>query len=339
MTLPPRVALATWLALGAAPALADSFGQRFEYRQLHMGVEVRIVLYVGGAARARAAADRAFSRIARIDAALSDYRADSELSRICRRAGSGPQAVGDDLFCVLSRAKALSARTDGAFEVSLGPLSRLWRRACRKARLPAAGELAAARALAGPDLWSLDRQAHTVDLTRAGMRLDLGGIAKGYAADEATRELRRSGVERSLVALAGDIVVTAPPPARGGWRVGIASPGSGTTSPGTLELSHAAVSTSGDAEQFLEIGGMRYSHVLDPRTGLGLTRSRQVTVVAADGITADSLATAACVLGPGTGLELVDATEGAAALMLVSSPTLRETYESRRWGEVSPGRP
>jgi FAD:protein FMN transferase len=180
----------------------------------------------------------------------------------------------------------------------------------------------------------LDAEKKTVELLVAGMRLDLGGIAAGFAADEAMAVLARQGVTRAMIDASGDIVVGDPPPNEEGWKIGIA-PLTDATGPPTrfLLLKNASVTTSGDAFQYVEIGGKRYSHIVDPQTGLGLTEPSSVTVVARDGTTADSLATAVSVLGPLRGLELIERNEGAAALIVRKAEEKLETRESRNLSE------
>jgi thiamine biosynthesis lipoprotein len=163
----------------------------------------------------------------------------------------------------------------------------------------------------------LDPKRRTVQLLTPGMQLDLGGIAKGYAADEALKLLRaKFGVTRALVAAAGDITCGDPPPGKDAWVVDIAPIARGQK-PRTLKLVNAAVSTSGDLEQFVEINGVRYSHIVDPRTGLGVTGRQSVTVIAPKGVQADSMTKAVMLMPPGKGLALVEATEGAAAYVVV----------------------
>jgi FAD:protein FMN transferase len=167
------------------------------------------------------------------------------------------------------------------------------------------------------------------------MKLDVGGIAKGYASEEAIKVLKREGVSSALVAGSGDVVVSDPPPGRAGWRIAVAplkAEADETEGP-TILLKNAAVSTSGDAEQFVEIDGVRYSHVLDPKTGLGLTERRSVTVIAREGITADGLDTAACILGPDKGLALIESTPGAAGLFVRIAENGQEVRESRGWAK------
>ncbi len=327
-------------ALLAAAALLPGAGgpplTRYEFAQPHMGTLVRIVLYAPSDAVANSAAAAAFARVGALDEALSDYRDSSELIRLSRRSGGGWVDVSDDLFRVLRAAQGIARDSDGAFDVTVGPLSVLWRHARRQSELPAADQLAAARALVGRDKLQLDERRRMVRLLQPGMQLDLGGIAKGFAAEEAAVLLERRGVARALIAAGGDIVATEAPPGREGWRVAVASlDGADRLPAGYLALRHAAVSTSGDSEQFVVIGGVRYSHIFNPRTGLAVTGHSSVTILAPDGTTSDGLATAVSVLGPVAGLRLVDSTPGAAALVTEAAAGGVRTSESSRWAALS----
>src|SRR5215469_2833893 len=186
------------LAAAGEPAL-----KRFEYAEPHMGTRFGLVLYAPDEATARKARQAAFARIASLDASMSDYRQESELMRLCAKAGGPPVRVSDDLFFVLRRAEEVSRRSGGAFDVTVGPVVRLWRRARRTERLPDPDDLRQALAVVGYEKMRLDPQAQTVQLLKPGMLLDLGGIAKGYAADEALAALKRHGVTRALVAAGG----------------------------------------------------------------------------------------------------------------------------------------
>ncbi len=301
-----------------------------------MGTRFRIVLYAPDAEIARGAAQAAFARIAELEDAMSDYREESELMRLCRRAGGPPVRVGDDLFRILRISRDWAAAADGAFDPTAGPVIRLWRRARRTRELPAKGDLRAARALTGWRRMHLDPVAQTVRLERAGMQLDLGGIAKGFAADEALRRLAQAGLERALVVAGGDIVAGEAPPGEAGWKIGVLPfAANGGPTADQLVLRRAAVSTSGDAEQFVEIGGVRYSHIVDPRTGLGVAGRSSVTVRAPDGTTSDAAATALSVLGPARGLRWLDGgnarTANLAALFLQQTPQGPRRFESNRW--------
>jgi len=272
--------------------------ERFEYSQVHMGVRVRVIVYADTATASRAAS-AAFARVAELDAALSDYRAGSEINRLADRAGESVR-VGEDLYAVLELALRLARESGGAFDPTVGPLTRLWRAARRSGTLPAPDVLERARALVGPEKVSLDSAARTVRLAEPGMRLDLGGIAKGYVLQEALRALKREGVRRALVEAGGDIVAGDPPPAHEGWRIEIPV-ATGELARRAAALANAAIATSGDAEQFVVIDGVKYSHVVDPRTGLALTNGLSATVIAENGALADALATTATILGTEAG--------------------------------------
>ena len=270
--------------------------QRYEFRQLLMGMQVRLVAYAADENTAKAACKAGFDRVADLEDVMTDYRVDSELMRLCARAGSGPVEVSRELFEVLQYGQQVAERSDGAFDMTVGPFVRLWRQARKTGQLPPREQLAAARRLVGYRLMKLDPVKRTVDLTVPGMQLDLGGIAKGYAGDEAIRVLREHGVASALFEAGGDIVVSAAPPDEPrGWTVETIDIGAGRKK---LHLTDAAVSTSGDTEQFLDIGGVRYSHVVDPRTGIGLTQRRMATVVAPRGITSDAISKPATMLEP-----------------------------------------
>ena len=303
---------------------------RFEFSQVHMGTDFKIVLFAPDLNLAAQAADAAFHRIAMLDAIMSDYNPGSELMRLCRQAGGPPVVVSKDLFRVITHAQQLAEHSDGAFDITVGPVVRLWRQARTNLKLPDPKNLALALKLVGYKNLSLDLNKKTVQLLKPGMLLDLGGIAKGDAADEAIAVLQAHGIQSALVAGAGDIRTAAPPPDRKGWLIAIAPLDPVDKSADRFFLLHdGAVSTSGDAEQHLEIEGVRYSHIVNPKTGLGLTGHSSVTVVAPNGITADSLATAASVLGPEQGLELVRSAPGAGVLFVVKAESGVRSYTAR----------
>jgi thiamine biosynthesis lipoprotein len=194
--------------------------------------------------------------------------------------------------------------------------------------------MAEARAAVGYRHLHLDPKNRAATLDRPGMRLDLGGIAMGYACDEALRVLGQHGITRAMLDASGDILVGDPPPGSAGWKIGIAPLDAKDGPPSRyVLLTHAAVTTAGDAAQFVEIAGRRYSHIVDPRTGLGLSTHSSVTVIAPDCITADGLDTAANVLGPTEGLKLIDETPGVAAFIAALEDGQLKTYESRRLGQ------
>jgi thiamine biosynthesis lipoprotein len=260
-----------------------------------MGLPVRLALYATGEPDAMNAARLAFERIAALDRLMSDYRPDSELRRLESQAAR-PVAVSRELFAVVQRAVEISRASGGAFDPTVAPLVALWREARRTGRMPRQEDLDRARALAGSDRIALDAIRLSIRLEQPGMRLDLGGIAKGYILQEALATLRSSGVTRALVESGGDIVVGDAPPGRKGWTIDV-SCGDARFRARASSLANSALSTSGPTNQFIEIDGVRYSHVIDPRTGLGITNPTVAHVIARDAATADALATALTVVG------------------------------------------
>jgi FAD:protein FMN transferase len=289
---------------------------RFEYARLKMGTSVRLVLYAPDELQARAAADAAFLRMDRLEEILSHYRENSELNLVSRGAGGEPRRVSPELLAVLQSAARLSARTKGALDITIGPMARLWRESRRTGQLPDIRTLEEARAVVGHEKIKINAGTGVVLLERKGMELDLSAVAKGYIADEALALLKARGIARALVDAGGDVVVSDPPPGKAGWRVAIQEPDAEPGAPRIVTLRNCAVATSGDSYQHVEIGGKRYSHVLDPRTGLGANDAASATVIAPTGLLADGLATAFCVMEPGEAIRLADATPGVSTMIV-----------------------
>ncbi len=321
-------AIAIAAGLSAQPAAAQSVERR-DYHERHMGVDVHLTLYGGQEEVANHAARTAYARVAELNGIFSDYDSDSEAMRLCHENPAGAaRPVSADLFTVLEDARSLSRRSQGAFDVTIGPVSKLWRRSRRKQELPAAELLAAARHRVDWRLVQLDEQSRTVTLQRDDLQLDFGGIVKGYAAEAARQILKTAGFPQAMVALEGDISVGDAPPGTDGWKIGIAPLEHPAGRPSRwLLLKNASVSTSGDAFQYVEIDGVRYSHIVDPRTGLGLTQRSSVTVIAAHGDMADGLATTASILGPKAGLKFIAETP-AEGLFVIATPDGIVTQET-----------
>jgi thiamine biosynthesis lipoprotein len=280
--------------------------RRFTYEEPQMGLPFRIQLYARDQQSADAAAKAAYARISELNSKLSDYDADSELVKLSQTAGKHQAVrVSDDLWFVLQRAQALAKETGGAFDVTCGPVVSQWRRARREKKLPDPKKLEEFRRAVGYEKLKLDARNHTAELLVPYMRLDLGAIAKGFAADEALKVLRAHGIRSALVRGGGDMAAGDAPPGRRGWRIEL-PPLDASNAPPTefVWLANRGLATSGDLFQRVEIDGVRYSHIVDPRTGIGLTDHSLVVVIAKDGITADSLSTAISVLGPENGLAL-----------------------------------
>jgi thiamine biosynthesis lipoprotein len=340
-------------ALGAGAALAagakaedgnsatgDVALDKFQSSEIHMGVDFTIVLYAPDQKAANRAFRAAFDRIEQLNKVMSDYDPESELSRLSDASPTpAPVPLSDDLFHVLWRANSWSEKTGGAFDVTVGPVVRLWRRARRRRQLPSKQRLEEARKAVGYRNLRLNPDKQTAAMLKADMRLDLGGIAKGYAVDEALRTLRGLGIRRALVNGSGDIGAGDPPPGKPGWTVGVAPLKPGGKPSLLLSIADQAVATSGDAFQYVEIDGRRYSHIVDPHTGLGLSDHSSVTIVAPKCTTADALASSVSVLGPRKGLALVERTKDAAALIVRKPGKKVETYRSERFDRLPQAAP
>jgi len=258
-----------------------------------MGTLGRIVLYTEDQDAGRAAIEAAFVRGQEISKICTDYNPESELMKLSSAPINEPVPVSPTLAAVLMHARATAELTEGAFDPTLGPLTKLWRRSRRKKELPNPDQLASARFAANWKNLEVELENQFVTLKEGNMLLDLGGIAKGFAADEMMGVLQQHGIRSALVALAGDIRLGAPPPGRTGWRVGIKTLGPKLEQ--IIVVSNCAISTSGDLEQFIEIEGVRYSHIIDPATGLGLTRRIAATVMAPTAVQSDPFATYCCI--------------------------------------------
>ena len=309
--------------------------QRFQFSHPAMGTLITITLYSPDAPAAKTAAAAAFQRIDALEDIMSDYQADSELMRLCDQPFGTPVPVSNDLFYVLQRSQNMSRLSDGAFDVTVGPYVRLWRFARKRKVLPTPAEIAAARAAVGWQKLRLDARSRTVTLLVPNMRLDLGSIGKGYAADQALQLLKGRGIDRALVAASGDIAIGNPPPGPRGWKIGIALlDGATNQAPLTVLLHNAGVSTSGDTEQFIEINGVRYSHIVNPVTGLGLTNRIQATIIGPDATTTDTLDTTLSLLGVKRGLALADALPRTAAIIVTKDDGQTHTFVSRRFRRI-----
>jgi FAD:protein FMN transferase len=281
----------------ASLAMAASAAEKFAFSRPLMGTRFSVICYAVDRAAAGHAATAAFSKGEEINAVASDYLRDSELSLLSSKPVGEAIPLSPLLFDLLDHSRRLAEATDGAFDPTLGPLTKLWRETRTSGQVPDPDTQESARAATGWRNFTLDREQGTITLHREKMAFDLGGIAKGYAADLMLESLAAAGIRQALVTAGGDVRLGDPPPGREGWSVALK-----TFDPGkndeVLVLSNAAVSTSGDLHQSVEIDGISYSHILDPSTGLGLTMRIAVSVIADEAKFSDPLATAACVLGP-----------------------------------------
>lgn len=273
-----------------------------------MGTTFTVSLYADDSLAAQRTYDAVSGRMDTLNQIMSDYLDGSEINRLSATSGSGNWVrVSATLFDVLNKAVAIARQSGGRYDPTIGPLSQLWRRAVRQhtARqtvqgglaFPDARERRKARRSVSYRYIALDSTTQSVKLKKHGMRLDLGGIGQGFAIDEAQKVLHRHGIRVFLLDLGGDILAGDSPPTQPhGWRIGLSNvPGQDSV----IFLGNAAITTSGDVERHLDINGRRYSHIMDPRTGLGLRHFVQVTVQAPTGTDADALTKVFSVARPG----------------------------------------
>jgi thiamine biosynthesis lipoprotein len=303
------VACAAPGASGPAPLVAVSDGR------VRMGTVLELSLWTRDPEAARDALEAAFARAAELEAQLSRYRSDSDVSRLSRSAGRGFEEVAPATADLLRLSRDDGALTRGAFDVTVGPLVELWTRAARRDRAPDAGEIDAARRLVGADGLRIDAQGRAA-LARPGMSVDLGGIAKGYALDEIVRLLRERGFASALLSFGQSSAwALGAPPGEPAWCLLLRAPAGGFS--GDVCLRDQAFSVSSSFGRASEIAGRRYGHVIDPRSGRALERAAQASVVAASATLAEALSTALVVLEPREGIAVVEGLPAAEALVAV----------------------
>ena len=282
-----------------------------------LGTTCTVTIYKGWS---EAAFDEVFARIAQVESRMTVNREDSEVLQVNRSAGRSPVRVSPDTFSVIQKALEMARLGAGAFDITVGPLVRLWGIGTAAARIPSPREIAAALAKVGWQDVVLSPGDSTVLLARPGMALDLGAIAKGYAADEAGRILRARGASSALVNLGGNVLTVGKKPDGSPWRIGVQNPEEPRgTHVGIVEVGESAVVTSGNYERFFESGGRRYHHILDTRTGAPVSNGLSaVMIVAADSTTADALSTLVFALGLERGRALVESTHGSVEALFVT---------------------
>ena len=269
---------------------------RFGFTRYLMGTEVKILLYAADSTEAAGAAEQAFDHISELNEQLSDYLIDSEVSRLSKTRGQ-PIAVGENLWNVLFTGQRIAQAAEGSFDVTVGPLTLLWRKAMRRATLPDSIELANALAAVGYRFLELDAISRTVQLNGENMRLDLGGIAKGYAADEALKTLIKLDFASAAVDIGGDIALGNAPPDSDGWSVEVFDLNTENEfETEKLSLENCGIAVSGDTYRYLEYEGIKYSHIINPRTGYGVEHERRVAVIAPSAMIADAWASAYSVM-------------------------------------------
>ncbi|HXB54057.1 MAG TPA: FAD:protein FMN transferase [Vicinamibacteria bacterium] len=303
---------------GGEPPAADPDVTTREYRYL-MGTSVEIMANGGSASERRAAVDEAFAAVAEVDRLMSNYRDDSELAELNRNADRVPVKVSAPLLSVLEAAQRVSALSDGAFDITVGPLVRLWGFHDKKAHVPAPEELARVRPLVGYKNLLIDESLHTARFARPGVELDLGGIAKGFAVELAANVLRKHGLT-GLIDAGGNQYLLGHPPGKDSWRVGIKNPDAPNRLLGMLEVGECSVSTSAQNANYLTAGNRTYGHILDPRTLQPSDGALSATIISPDGTFADALSKVGFILGPGRGLDIIESFPQTAGLIAYRQP-------------------
>lgn len=326
--------------------------ERYEFLEEKMAVPVRLVFFAPTKELAESVRHAVYQRFDEINDIMSDYNPESELIRACQQSGENlqPVEIGDELYFVLNAARRVDRLSGGAFDVSVGPVVKLWRRSRSFQTRPPEPYLTEAKRLVGRENWELlgsgiqdrisegvigrRRDRYALRVLKKNVRLDLGGIAKGYAIDEGFRILREFGIRSALIDAGGDIRVGDAPPGKNGWTIGVASLAADGGAAFYMTAENASVATSGDSFQFIEIDGVRYSHLIDPRSGEPLTRHSIVSVLAPAATDADALASAVSVLGPEEGIPLIESLDGVEAIIFLESEDREGDPEREKTPEV-----
>ncbi len=301
------------------------------YREI-MGTFVRVMAVATDKQTALACVEEGIKQLKLVDNLMSVHNAESQISRINREAYSQAVKVTEPVFEVLQRSVEYSKLTDGAFDITVGPLVDLWQQAGNKNIKPTEDEIASAKAKVGYEKLVFDTEKRTVRFAVDGMQLDLGGIAKGYGIDSAARAMQQAGAIGGMIDVGGDIrCFGAPQRGKQKWSIGLQEPK--TDAKGlvsrqlelVLELVNKAVATSGDYRRFTLIDGQKYSHIINPSTSSSAEGLSSVTIIAEKATDADALATAVSVMGAEKGLALIERLADTEAILISSGPEFKQT--------------
>jgi thiamine biosynthesis lipoprotein len=295
--------------------------------QLVMGTFARVVAVAKDAATGAKCVEAALAEIRKVDELMSDYNEDSEISRVNSEASHRSVQVSESTFEVLKKSVEFSKLTEGAFDITVGPLVDIFHKTQADRVAPTQEQIAQAKAKVGFEKLWLDSENRTVRFAIDGMRLDLGGIAKGYGVDKAIEAAQRCGAIGVMIDIGGDVrCFGVPPEGRDHWRIGLQDPNStvdGVSEDGlvlTLKVTNAAVATSGDYRQFVLIEGKRYTHIMNRKTGTSIEGLSSVTIISDNATDADALATAVSVMGPEKGIALIEKYPNTEAIIMTSQP-------------------
>lgn len=310
----PLKRAACGLALVASGCLAPAAqAEWFQREAAIMGTRISVELWAGDADAGEEAVEAVLSEMRRVDALMSHYKPDSELSRVNQGAALAPVRVAPELAALIEKALELSRLTGGAFDITYASVGYLYD--YRRHLKPSESQIESGLGAVDWRFVEVDRQASTVRFAREGVRIDLGGIAKGHAVDQAIGILRSRGIAHAIVTAGGDSRIIGDRLGRP-WMVGIRHPDDPDRVIVRIPLVDEAVSTSGDYERYFDEGGERYHHIIDPGTGRSAGEVRSVTLIGPDATTTDGLSTSVFVLGPDRGLELVAQWAGMEAIIV-----------------------
>lgn len=324
------------IAILVIPALLSSC-RKAEQPALHtaksgarqvMGTFAHITAVADSDRTAKKSIEAAFDRLTAIDKMMSDYIPDSELSTVNRDAFKQPVKVSDPLFEILTTAIEYSQISDGAFDVTIGPVVDLWRNAKKNNVKPTEEQIAQAKQKVGCEKLILDPSEKTVKFAVDGMRLDLGAIAKGYAIDKAIEAMKQTGATAGIVDVGGDLRCFGKPQNKPKWRIGLQNPQTDGDLLMVIELDNTAIATSGDYRRFVLLDGEKFSHIMIPEQGVSAKDFSSVSVIAPTAIAADALATTLTVIGTEKGIKLIESLESTEALLIPSDPKQEITFTS-----------
>ena len=309
---------------------------RFELSAPAMGSHIDFVVYAQTEFQAKTAIDAGLAEIERLSGILSNYDANSEISKLCSAPVDAWTPLSPDLAAVLEHSRRWHKLSDGKFDVTVGPLTQLWRTSRKKKQLPTLAEIAEAKSRCGWSSVKLKLASNdpgpsltNASLSKSNMVLDLSGLAVGYIVDAAFEKMAAGGTRSILINAGGDIRVGDAPPGSQGWRIMIAGLGKQSPPLSLLRISNCAVTTSGDLNQYLEVEGRRYSHFIEPESGKPIERRQSVTAIAATTVDADAGATALAVLGMQRAAELFHGMPLQSAMMMESAQSDLEPIRTR----------